>query len=119
MPMLRLNLEYKRDELTQAQKDQLIAQGQKILTDSDLTVDYIGFAVNSVYPGGFDSGGQRRTYGRLQRKLDAALDAKVDEVEITPDELDFLKKIFNSNPKFSPGLSKYVMVLEDHIADLK
>lgn len=105
------------------------------LTEGELTYDYLTHAVNVRFDKGL-TGSKRRIWGRLQRKLDAAL--KVDsldksevprearaaqqdqEIEIEAAERDFLVDVFRDETKvlFPAELSKYVMVLEDEIATL-
>jgi len=83
------------------------------ISNSELTVDYINFAANSAHQGGLE-GQQRRIFGRIQRKLDAAVEAKQTEVELELAELDFIVKCFEM-AKFPANLSQYVMVLQDEI----
>ncbi len=107
MSKLIINLDYKRK-----------AEAIKDMPNSALTADYIGYASNAKYPNGLD-GKVRRIYGRIQCKLDDALDKKADSIELEAAEVDFLKSIFKEDTKFPTNLSQYVVVLEDAIDALE
>lgn len=80
-----------------------------------LTADYINFAVGSAHPQGLE-GQQRRIYGRIQRKLDDAIESSAEEIELENAESDFLRKAFESC-KVPAAISKYFVVLEDAIEE--
>lgn len=81
------------------------------ITNAELTVDYINFSVKSFYKEGLESQ-WRRTFARIQRKLDEALDKKAYEVNFEQGEIDFIKRAMKE-AKFPAELSKYVIILED------
>jgi len=85
-------------------------------TNQEMTRNFIELGTNSLYPQGFDSGSQRRTFGRLQRKLDEAVEKRLDEIELADDERDLLKEVFiTKNPKLPPSWSKWLGMVEDEI----
>lgn len=85
------------------------------LTDVELAIRFITGAADGAFPQGFESGTQRRTFGRLQRKLDAL---EGSTVELEDAEADLLKKIFAKQLPFPPSSSKYVMLVEEAIGKL-
>ncbi len=101
-----VNLDYKREQ-TKIDKD----------SNQELTLSYIEFAVGTKYKDGM-SGSQRRIFGRIQRKLDEAVEQKADYVDLEQAELDIIKASFK-DAKFPPTFSKYVVILESYLEDLK
>lgn len=87
------------------------------LANRNLTEDYISFGVRQIYKDGLDNQ-FRRTWGRIQRKLDAALEAKKNFIELEHAELDFIKRGIK-DAKYPPDLSKYIIVLEDAMDKIK
>lgn len=85
-------------------------------TNSELTSDYINFAINSVHKDGVE-GQLKRVVGRIQRKLDQAIEDKEDEVQLEEAEKDLIQKCFEK-VKVPPQLIKYWIVLEDEIEKL-
>ena len=75
-------------------------------------------AVSQKYKDGLE-GQKRRIFGRIQRKIDDAIDNKKDEIELEQAEKDFLRGVFKDEVKLPPLASKYIMVLEDEINALK
>lgn len=104
----RVNLDYNRP----AKKE----GDDTYLTPIALTSNYIDFAVSQQYPDGLQ-GQQRRIYGRIQRKMDDAIDNSLDEVELESAEVDFIREAFKA-AKFNSFLAKFVTVLEDELAKL-
>lgn len=101
-PMLKINLDYKRS-----------ATAEPNVSNSELTSNYIEAAVAGTHPQGLE-GQMRRTFARIQRKLDEAIEAKKDEIELEKAEQDLLRKSFNEC-KVPAGFAKYFTVLEDEI----
>jgi hypothetical protein len=101
---MRINLDYQR-------KPEAAAE----VPNQALTADYIDFAASNVHKDGLE-GQQLRTFARLQRKLDAAVEAKQDEIELAEDEKDFLRKTFDK-VKVPANLAKFFVVLEDEIEE--
>lgn len=104
----------------QAVTPQQLAAGLIQVGDAELTVDYLQSALQIAFKDGFATGAERRACGRLQRKLDDAIDAKEATVQLLPDERDLLKAaatpdIFN---RFSGNTARYTAVLEDAISSL-
>lgn len=95
-----LNIDYKRPD------------DDKSISNSQLTLDYINFAVNMKFKDGLE-GQKKRIWGRLQRKLDEAQDI----VELESAEVDFIKDAFSEDLKVPPGLAKYFIILEDCIKE--
>lgn len=101
---LNINLDYKRK-----------AADVEKLSNGEITLDYIQFAVKGAHPAGL-SGTQRRMFGRIQRKFEAAVEEKSDSVNLDQSEFDFIKSAFsNDKVLFDASLSKFVVVLEDEI----
>lgn len=78
-----------------------------------MTADYIGHAVQQKYPEGL-KGQLRRVYGRIQRKLDEAVEKDLSSIKLEEGEKDFILECFK-DAKFPANLAKFVMVLEDEI----
>lgn len=103
-----LNQDYKRPEGI-----------SKELSNSEVTVNYIEFAVNQIYNTGLQ-GSQRRIFARIQRKMDEAIDKKEEVIDLEQAEFDFIYDIFkNDKLVYGSSLAKYVVVLEDYIMSLK
>jgi 2-succinyl-5-enolpyruvyl-6-hydroxy-3-cyclohexene-1-carboxylate synthase len=100
--ILKVNLNYSRDE-----KD------VEVTSNQELTANYVYFAVKQKYKEGLDSQ-WRRTWARIQRKFDDAIDNKTEEIDFEQGELDFIRAAFK-DAKFPPDLSKYVVILEDEL----
>lgn len=99
---MKINLDYKRSE-----------EAIKAITNSGLTLNYIEYAVESAHKNGL-SGSQRRIYGRIQRKIDRAIEDEQDSVELEQAEKDFLRDAFRSS-NFPANAAKYVVILEEEI----
>lgn len=82
--------------------------------DMQTTANIIAYAMESAYKEGFDGKGiQRRTYARIQRKIDKALeDEEITNIELEESEVDLIKKAIDQ-AKFPPAWSKFVVLLED------
>jgi len=102
---MNINIDYKRTD--DATKD---------TANADLSINYITYAVEQKYKDGL-SGSLRRLYGRIQRKLDDALESNSYDIDLEEAEKDFLKDAFR-DAKFPSGTSKYVILLEDEINKL-
>jgi len=87
----------------------------KAMSNVAVSQDYINFAVKQKYP---QMDGQKlRMYGRLQRKLDRAVDENLPSVELEQAEVDLIKLAFR-DVKFDASLAKYVVHMMDVIEDL-
>lgn len=111
---MKINLNYRQPEPK---------EGHKNSTDSELTLEYINYAVSYVYPivqgpqglvGGLE-GQLRRKYGRIQTLLNDAVDEKKEEVSLTEDQLKFLYDVFEK-AQFAAPISRFVIVLEEEIS---
>jgi hypothetical protein len=103
MKTINLNLDYKRKETE---------EGGNIVSNSELSVNYISFGFNKLHPNGV--GDQlRRNWGRLQRKLDKATEDKIDLVELEDSEFDLVEAAIKAD--FPSTISKFVNVLEEEI----
>lgn len=107
MTKFKINLDYKR-------KDPKPGEEKDYLSNSELTQNYIEFAARSKYEKGLE-GQLRRCFGRIQRKLDDAVDNKHDEVELEDAEIDFIVGIFDNKVLMPTALAKYLSVLEDEV----
>lgn len=86
------------------------------MSDIALSRDYIEHAVQSHYN---DLKGQNlRLWGRIQRKLDAAVEGNTAEINFEEAEKDFIVEAFK-DAAFPSHLSKYVVVLLDEIEKLR
>ena len=83
------------------------------LSNAELTVDYITFAVNKKYKDGLN-GQIRRMYGRIQEKLDKGVESPKKGIELEDGEWDFIKEAVK-DATFPSGLSKYISKLEDEL----
>lgn len=100
----KINLEYKRKQ-----------EAVEKMSDSELTLDYIQFAVKASHPNGL-SGTQRRMFGRIQRKFESAIEEGIPSIDLDTSEFDFIKSsFFNEKTLYESTLSKYVNILEDEI----
>ena len=95
-------------------KDEAERKGKT--TPAEMTEDYLVYSVNGAYPQGME-GQLRRIWGRIQRKLFAAIESKNYVIELEAKEVDLLKKSLAS-AKFPAIFSKYVTILEDAINSL-
>jgi hypothetical protein len=91
-------------------------EGQEIFSNSDVTLDLITFSVNQKYKDGLE-GQLRRTWNRIVKKFDEAIDSKKDSIELEQAEIDFIKKTFNE-AKFPVVNTKPVCILEEEIEKL-
>lgn len=91
-------------------------QTEKRIEGTELTANYIESAVANVHPQGLD-GSLRRTWGRLQRKLDTAIEEKMDDIELSLAECDFLKIVFEKC-KIPSAFAKYFIILEIEIEEV-
>jgi len=84
----------------------------------NLAINYIVYAVKQRYQDGLE-GQRRRIWGRMQRKMDAALEKDAEtKINLESAEVDFLKGLFTDELRFPAAASKYVVVLEDAIRAL-
>lgn len=105
-----INIDYKRKEPAENQKGDW-------LTNSQLTYDYVTFAVKQKYDRGLESQ-WRRIWGRLQNKFEEAIDNKVDEITLELSEIDFIKRAVR-DAKYPVAIAKYVNLFEDVVEALK
>ncbi len=105
---MKINLDYKT-KVDPANKE-------KVLSNQELTFDYIAYAVNTKYEKGLE-GQLRRVWGRIQRKFDDVILANGSEIELEDAEKTFIKKAFDE-AKFPPQIAKYISILEEEIEKL-
>lgn len=86
----------------------------KAPTNVEQTASYIIMAVSNKYQQGLD-GQWRRLWGRIQRKLDEAIDKEKKHVEFERSELEFIKRGFGEDVKLPAVASKYLMLVEDEL----
>ncbi len=104
---MKINLDYNFSEVDKKDID-----GED-LDPREVTYGYIQFAINKKYKEGLE-GQKRRIWGRIQRKFDAAIDTKEDEIALEISEIDFIKKAFEEC-QFLPQMAKYIFILEDEM----
>jgi len=102
---MKVNLDYK---LTAKEKEEIKISSQ------ELTSNWITSGVASKYKDGLH-GQLRRVWGRIQRKLDEAIDNDMEEIELEEAEKDFIKKVFSEDTSFPSGVAKIISVIEDEI----
>lgn len=81
-----------------------------------LTGDYINHVVTQKHKDGLGRR-DRKLFGRIQDKLDEAIDANAESIVLEKAEADFLKEAFK-DAKTVPALSRSIALLEDAIEDL-
>lgn len=91
------------------------ADGSQVESNIEITCNLITHAILKQHPEGLDGNGPvRRMFGRLQRKMDAALDAKENVLDLEQGEIDMIAKALTES-KFPTGWSRLVMQLEDAV----
>ncbi len=110
---MKINIDYGTDikKLNEARVEQGKPETTKDEFHSDITLDYISYAVDKKYPDGLD-GQMRRIYGRIVRKLEGCIEKKTYKVIFEEAEKDFIKNSFN-DVKFPAKIAKHVNVFED------
>lgn len=78
-----------------------------------MTSRLIQHAVNAHYKDGL-KGQMLRTYGRIQKKIDDAVEQKVGSIEIEESEKDMIKKALDET-SFPAALAGLVMTLQDAV----
>lgn len=99
---MKIKLNYKR-------RDEEVEE----LSNVGLSSNYINFAINADYKDGVE-GQLKRIIGRIQRKLDEAVEKDQDKIDFEQAEIDIITKAFEK-VKVPPNLLKYWVVLEDEI----
>lgn len=102
MAKVKLDIDYKRTP-------EQIAE----FSNPKLTVYYIDFAVSNFYKDGLN-GQLLRIWGRLQRKLDDAVEAGDILLEIEQAEKDLISKAIEK-ANYPANLSKFVMIFQDQV----
>jgi hypothetical protein len=82
-------------------------------SNSQTTLNIIIFMLSATYKEGIE-GQTRRIYGRLQAKLEQALENKVETIELESAEVDMIRNV--SKTKTPVTWSKWVLVLEDELS---
>lgn len=103
---MKINLDYKF-KYTEEEKKRIDE------VTSEQTQMYITQAVASSYKDGLE-GQKRRIWGRIQRKLDTAIDDKTYNIELEEAEKDFIEEVFKSG-RFPAVWSQNVNTLEDEL----
>lgn len=78
----------------------------------ETTLNLILMALTDKYPQGLD-GGYKRTFSRIQTKLEEAIEKDAKFIEIQQDEIDLLKNLKDAKTK--PVFVSNVVKLEDAI----
>lgn len=98
---MKINLDYRRS-----------AEDAERTSNQELTRDYLEYAIMKKFP---EMQGQKlRIYGRIQRKLDDAVENKTDDIEFEEAEKDMIRDAFKE-PNFPAKLSKFVTILWDEV----
>ena len=110
---IKINVDYKTN--IEGLNKQNKADGKPEITKdeahSDLTMNYLRFAVEKKYKEGLE-GQLRRVWGRIERKFEAAIENKTYKVELEEAEKDFIKKA-HSEANYPVNITKYVNIFED------
>ncbi len=104
MKKLNLDIDYQRPQ-------KLVDEQSNIM----VTSNYIQVTINNHF--GNLEGQKLRIYGRLQRKLDVALDTKEPVIDLEEAEVDLIKEAFKE-PLFEARAAKWFIVLLDIIQAL-
>ncbi len=85
-----------------------------------IVFNWVRFAITQKYKDGLQ-GGLLRTWGRLQRKFEKAVDDKDSSLNLESAEKDMIQKAFNDGEKvkFPVDAAKVVMEIQDAIDNLK
>lgn len=94
-------------------KDQPKGADGKEVEDRQITFNYLSIAINNKYPQGLPKE-QRRTWARVQTKMEAAVDESVDFVLLETDEKDLIQETFKE-AIFEANSSRLVTILEKEI----
>ena len=84
-------------------------------TSQEVSSNYIIFAMNNKNPQGLE-GQARRIFGRLQAKLDEAIENKSECLELETSEFELIKKNIEE-AKFPVQFSQNLLMLEEAIAE--
>jgi len=104
MKTLNLNIDYQRPQ-----------ESIDKISNSALTCDYLDNVIVTKYP---ELQGQKlRAFARIQRKLDAALEGKLETIDFEDGDFDLIKEAFK-DLRFNARLAKYVVYLMDEIDKL-
>lgn len=110
---MKFNIDYGSD--IKKINERRVAEGKPEITESEqnseITLDYISYAVNKKYPDGLD-GQMRRIYGRIIKKIEDSIEKKTYKASFEEAEKDFIKKAFNE-AKYPPSIAKHVNTFED------
>lgn len=101
MSKLNLNISYNPNHLPEGD------------TNISMTSRLVQHAVNTHYKDGL-KGQMLRTYGRIQKKIDEAVENKVNDIKLEESEKDLIKKAIDE-VSFHPALAGLVMALQDGI----
>lgn len=76
-------------------------------------MNILALAATTAHERGLE-GQLRRLYGRVQRKIEEAVDENREDVELEINEFDFIKKAVEHG-RFAPSIAKFVEVVENEI----
>lgn len=95
-------------------------QNPEKIEPQQIVYNWITYAIGQKHKEGLQ-GGMLRTWGRLQRKFDKAVEDKDTSVELESAELDLIRKAFNDGEKvkFPIDAARVVMVIQEEIDNLK
>lgn len=82
----------------------------------EITLSLITSAVSQKYEKGLE-GQKRRIFGRIQRKLEEAIESKAEEIELEEAEKDFLRSAYK-DAKYPAVWSKNIIEFEDEMEKL-
>ncbi len=94
-----------------------VAGQPKNPTPQFLTMSYIQYAVHQKYP--TIKGQLMRVWGRIQTKLQEAIEKDLETIELETTEIEFLQKCVTDETPFPSEIARFVMVLQDEIDTLK
>lgn len=106
----KINIPYNR-------KNAEVKEGEKVLSNSELTDNYINFAIRAKYPKGAN-GLELRAVGRIQDKLVDAIDNNDDYVVFDDSEVEILKDVLvKKEIDFPTEIARHVVKFLDAFED--
>lgn len=109
MIKFQINLDYR------VPKPKTDAEKEAFKSNSELTENYLAYAARKKYPDGMPSGVKLRSFARVQRKIDDAIEEGKDYISLENAEFDVIKEIFKDELAFPADIARFIVVLLDEI----
>lgn len=107
---MRVDLDYK---IPAAAIERSKKKDEDVPTSQEMTQNFIWYAVNEKHKNGIGSR-DRKIWGRIQRKFEAAVDSKASTIELETAEIEFIVDAFK-DAKFPPADARYIVILEEEM----